>query len=239
MPPPDPRDAATRRRSFGCAKAILGTVLIFAVLAGFVFYELENLPLRVFGAGSDKLEDWAGKVRGAFAAIAGMQPRVTVNEHVVYEQSSSMLELAVVEREMLVERETEDTWMGSTKRLRVRGTFRVKAGFDLTQPFSAQITGSSPTIISVRMPPPRLLSVEQENIEVLTMDNGFWNHMQPAEYAQTVNDLNTDAHLKALRDGMVTEAKKRFAEQLEQKLGPGQRLEISTTPFASKEAPKR
>ena len=214
-------------------------MLILALLAGFVFYQLENLPFRIFGSGTSKLEDWAGKVRGAFVALAGMQPRVTVNEHVVYEQASSVLELAVVEREMLVERETEDTWMGSTKRLRVRGTFRVKAGFDLTQPFSVEIGGGLPPTISVRMPPPRILSVEQENIEVLTMDNGLWNHMRPEEYAQAVNDLNTDARLKALREGTVSEAKKRFAEQLEQKLGPGQRLKIFSTLGPEADAAKR
>ena len=97
--------------------------MILALLAGFVFYRLETLPFRAFGAGSEKLEDWAAKVRGAFVAVAGMQPRVTINEKVICEQSSSVLELAVVERDMLVERETENTWMGSTKRLRVRGTF--------------------------------------------------------------------------------------------------------------------
>lgn len=218
---------------------MLGTVLILALLAGFIFYQLENLPFRVFGAGSDKLEDWAGKVRGAFVAVAGMQPRVTVNEQVVYEQSSSVLELAVIEREMLVERETEDTWMGSTKRLRVRGTFRVKAGFDLTQPFSVRIADGSPPVVAVQMPPPRILSVEQEKMEVLTMDNGLWNHMSPAEYAQAVNDLNTDARLKALRDGMVADAKKQFAEQLERKLGPGPRLDISTAPVVVKEPARR
>ena len=213
--------------------------MILALLGGFVFYELESLPFRIFGVGTGKLEDWAGKVRGAFVAIAGMQPRISVREQVVYEQTNSMLELAVVEREMLVERETEDTWMGSTKRLRGRGTFRVKAGFDLTQPFSVQITDGSPPIVSVRMPPPRLLSVEQENVEVLTMDNGLWNHMQPEEYARAVNELNTDARLKALRDGMVREAKTRFTEQLERKLGPGQRLEISTAPLPASEAARR
>ena len=238
MPPPEPTNATPRRKT-GCGWVILGTVLILALLSGFVFYQLENLPFRVFGASTAKLEDWAGKVRGAFVAIAGMQPRVTVNEQVVYEQSSSVLELAVVEREMLVERETEDTWMGSTKRLRVRGTFRVKAGFDLTQPFSVQIAGGSPPTVSVRMPPPRLLSVEQEHVEVLTMDNGLWNHMRPEEYARAVNDLNIDARLKALRDGLTAEAKRRFAEQLEQKLGPGQRLDVSTGPVPAKDPARR
>ena len=237
--PEFPAAPVTSSARSGCGWAFLGSVLILALLAGFVFYQLENLPFRIFGAGTDKLEDWAGKVRGAFVAIAGIQPRVTINEHVVYEQANSTLELAVVEREMLVERETEDTWLGSTKRLRVRGAFRVKAGFDLTQPFAVQISDGSPPVVSVRMPPPRVLSVEQENVEVLTMEDGLWNHMQPDEYARTVNDLNTDARLKALRDGLVSEAKKRFTEQLEQKLGPGARLEITTAPVAVSDGAKR
>ena len=44
--------------------------------------------------------------------------------------------------------------MGSTKRLRVRGLYRVKAGFDLTQPFSVRLDGAHGDAVHVRMPPP-------------------------------------------------------------------------------------
>lgn len=225
---PAPAEPAEPRRR-GCGLAAVGIVLILALLAAFIFYQMQMLPFRVFGAGSAKLEMWAGKVRDAFVAVTGMQPRVTVNEQVFYEQTSPVLELAVIERDMVVERETEDTWLGSTKRIRVRGKFRVKAGFDLTRPWSARIVGDNAEVVEVQMPPAKLLSVEQQKVEVLTMDDGLWNHMKPADYAEQVNALNVDARLKAGRDGLTAEARKVFAGQIEQKLGPGHRVELTTS----------
>ena len=219
---------APRRRGISWAGAFLGMVLILALLAGFVFYELQTLPFRAFDATSGRMEQWAGKVRDAFVAVSGMQPRVTVNEHVVYEQSSPVLELAVLEREASVERETENTWMGSTKRLRVRGLYRIKAGFDLTRPFAVQIDGADASVVRVRMPRARLLSVELKRLDVLTMDNGLWNSVQPDEFGQEVSALNLAARQKAWQEGMGAEAEKMFAEQVQQRLGAGHRLEIVT-----------
>ena len=181
-------------------------------------------------------------MRDAFVAVAGgMQPRVTVNEHVVYEQSSPVLELAVLEREATVERETENTWMGSTKHLRVRGQYRVKAGFDLTRPFSVGIDGDHADAVRLQMPRARLLSVELEKLDVLTMDNGLWNHVAPEEFEQEVNALNLDARQKAWREGMASEAEKIFAGQLQEKLGPEHRLEIvnDAPPGESSTSPKK
>lgn len=189
--------------------------LILAALAAFVVYRLETFPARV---------------RDAFAAVAGVQPRVTVNEQVIFEQSRPVLQLAVLEREMVVERETENTWLGSTKKLRVRGTYRVKAGFDLTQPFSVNIEGTLAQNVQVHLPPPRLLSAELEHLDVLRMDSGLWNPVRPGEFADEVSALNTDARLRANHEGMIAEARKTFATQLEERLGSDHRVEISTSP---------
>ena len=193
----------------------LGLALILAGLAGFIYYRLETFPDRV---------------REAFAAVAGVQPRVSVNEQIIYEQSKPVLELAVVQREMVVERETTSTWLGSTKRLRLRGVYRVKAGFDLKQPFSVDIDGDWAQSVHVQMPPPRLLSTELEKLDVLTLDNGLWNHVEPGEFADEVSALNLDARLKANEEGMMAEAKKTFTDQLDDKIGPGHRMEVSTSP---------
>ena len=209
-------------------------MLILALLAGFIFYRLETLPFRVFDRTSGRMEQWAGKVRDAFVAVAGMQPRVTVNEHVVYEQSSPVLELAVLERAASVERETESSWMGSTKHLRVRGQYRIKAGFDLTRPFTVRLDGPQAEAVQVRMPHARLLSVELVKLDVLTMDNGLWNRVQPEEFEQEVNALNLEARQKAWREGMAAEAEKTFAGQLQDKLGPAHRLEIVAGPPVGK-----
>ena len=210
----------------GWVGAFLGTVLILAVLAGFIFYRIETLPLRLFDATSGHMEQWAAKARDAFVAVTGIQPRVIVNERVVSEQSSPVLELAVLQREATVERETENTWMGSTKHLRVRGLYRVKAGYDLTRPFTVVLDGAHEGDVSVQTPHARLLSVELEKFDVLTVDNGLWNHVQPEEYEQEVNALNLEARQKAWDEGMLTEAEKMFGAQLQDKLGPGYRLHL-------------
>ena len=202
-------------RRLGCGGVLLGLALILALLAGYVFHRLQTFPERV---------------RDAFAAVAGVQPRVTVNEQVIYEQSSPVLELAVLQREEVVERETVSTWLGSTKRLRMRGVFRLKAGFDLKQPFSVNIDGEWAQGVRVQMPPPRILSTELEKLEVLSAENGLWNHVQPEEYAQEVSALNTEARLKANQAGMMAEARKTFHDELDEKIGPGHRVEVSTSP---------
>ncbi len=233
-PPVPPR----RGRGLGCVAAFLGTVLILSALTGFLFHEAGSLPLRMFGAGGDRLESWAGKVRDAFVAVTGMQPRVKVNEQVVFEQSSPVLELAVLNRQTTVERETENTWLGSTKRLRVRGLFRVKAGYDLRQPVTATLDDAHGDAVRVQMPPPRVLSVELEKLEVLTMDNGLWNHVRPDEFAQEVNLLNLEARRKAQTEGLADEAQKLLGEQLQEKLGPGRRVEILAAPPTAPEGRK-
>ena len=201
-------------RRVGCGGALLGVALILAGLAGFIFHRLESFPIRV---------------RDAFAAVAGVQPRVTVNEHVVYEQSSPVLELAVLRREVLVERESVSTWLGSTKRLRMRGAFRIKVGYDLKQPFAVNIDGEWAQGVRIQMPPPRILSTELESVEVLSAEDGLWNHVKPEECAQEVSALNTEARLKANEQGMMAEAKKTFTDEVAEKIGPGHRVEVFTS----------
>ena len=215
-------------RRAGWVAAFLGALLILAVLAAFIFYRLETLPGRALAAGSAKVEDWAGKVRDAFVAVAHIQPRVTVNERVVMEQASPVLELAVLERETTVERDTTASWMGSTKRIRLRGLYRIKAGFDLRQPFAAHIDGTRAQIVRVEMPPARLLSVEQEKLEVLDLDDGLWNRVKPDELQQEIAALNDEARLKAVDAHLTRQAETVFLDELREKLGPGHEVLGST-----------
>ncbi len=224
---------ATPRRRLGCGGIFLLALLILALLAGFLFYRAERNAAAMLA--------WGGRVRDAVAAITGLEPRVTVNEQVVIEQARPVLELAVMEHDTTVERETEDSWLGSTKRLRIRGVYHVKVGYPLDHGFNVEVLGPAAAVVRLQLPPPRVLSVEQRGIQVLTMDNGLWNHLSTDELTLEVNNLMMEAKLKANHDGTAAEAQRLFIEQLEQKLGSGHRIEVATPsprPAASPEAPK-
>lgn len=216
IPPPKARG------QMGCARTFLLALLILAALAAFLFYRAERMAEKSAAA----VLDWGGRVRDAVAAVTGMEPRVVVNEQVVFEQAQPVLELAVLERDATAERETEDSWLGSTKRLRVRGLYRVKVGYKLEDGFNVEVLGQSAEVVRLQLPPPRVLSVEQRRVDVLTMDNGLWNHLSSDELTSEVNLLMMEARLKASQNGTPAEAQRLFVEQLQAKLGPGHRVEI-------------
>ncbi len=235
----EPSSARPERRRFGCAGVFLISLLILCALAGFLLYRME----RVAENSAAGMLDWGGRVRDALVAVTGMQPRVIVNEQVVFEQARPVLELAVLERDATVERKTESHWMGSTRRLRIRGLYHVKVGYNLADNFTVNVVGNNAEVIRLQLPPPKVLSVEQKNLEVLTMDNGLWNHLSSDELANEVNTLRLEAHLKANQNGTPAEAQRMFIERLLEKLGPGHRVEIvapakGSRPPATPDAPK-
>lgn len=201
------------RRRVGCIGGLVALAAILALLAGFLFFRFQTAA--------------SGFARDAFLAVAHLQPKITVDEHVIFEQTSPVLELAVVERDVSVERETSNSWMGSTKRMRVRAVYHVKAGFDLQQPFDVRLQSEAGGPIIARLPPARLLSAEQVRLETLDLHNGMWNRIAPAEIQAELNTLNTEARLKALDAGMPREAEAVLTQQLREKLGAKYPAEIS------------
>jgi len=78
-------------------------------------------------------------LRSAFVDIAHLQPRITINNHVYLEQTTPTSELAIVTRRIEVDHEFQNTWAGSSKRVKLHATFAVKAGFDLRQGLSIDV----------------------------------------------------------------------------------------------------
>ena len=222
-PPP----TRPRRSRVGCAGAMLAAVVVLALLTAFLWQRLERAA-----------RDTAGRLRDAVAAVARVQPRVVVNDRVVFEQSTPALELAVVRHVAEVDREFTATWLGSTKRLRLRGTYEVRAGYDLRgQPFTvrvdrAAVPGGWETL-RVELPPARLLGVEQRQVEVLEMRNGMWNKLAPGELTDELNALAAQARAKAAELNLPREAQENLTRQLRERLGDGGRaVEIVTVPAA-------
>src|ERR1700719_2151334 len=154
--------------------ALTLVVLIVAAAAVLVFLRVESWPARTAAQSTAGLEKLGRDVRAAFIDIAHLQPRITINNRVYLEQTTSTSELAILNRRIEVEHEFAHTWAGSSKRIKLHGTFAVKAGFDLRQNLAVDVR---PDQIVVQLPHAQILGIEQDQLDVLEFQNGFWNRI--------------------------------------------------------------
>src|SRR3954463_8877405 len=148
--------------------------LISAIVVVVISLRLESWPARTARQSTAELERLGKNLRSAFIDIAHLQPRITINDRVYMEQTTPVSELVVLSRRIEVEHELFHTWVGSSKRVKLHGTFLAKAGFDLQQGLSIDIR---PEQIDVRLSHARILGIEQQQLDVLEFENGLWNRI--------------------------------------------------------------
>lgn len=199
-------------------------------LVGFLFLRIESWPMRTAQQGTAELERLAGKVRDAFVEMAQLQPRVTINDRVVMEQTTGLAELALVSRKMSVEHEFSHTWAGSTKRVKLQGTFVAKAGFDLRENVAVDVRNDA---IAVQMPRAIILGVEQEKVDVLEFENGYWNRISAEDLEKELATLPQLAREKAEHAQLAAEAERALEQQLQERLGAGKPVTLTFAPAAA------
>src|SRR6266542_1236653 len=148
--------------------------LIIAVVALVIFLRVETWPARTARQSALELERLGKDLRSAFIDIAHLQPRITINNRVYMEQTTPVSELVVLSRRIEVEHEFLHTWVGSSKRVKLHGTFIAKAGFDLQQKLAVDV---QPDQIVIQLPHAQILDVAQDQVDVLAFENGFWNRI--------------------------------------------------------------
>lgn len=195
--------------------ALVGIVLVLAGLAAFVFWRVETWPART-----------AAGISQAFRQTFEFDPRISVDNEVVLEQSTDVAELAVVQRTLSVERGYENRWLFSTKRLRARGTYAVKAGFDLRKGVDVEVDKAGGRVV-VTFPAPELLSVEQEKVEIVEWDNGLWNRLGAEDTETAVNAMGALARDRAAAEGLLEEARRSVTEQITARLLEQVDLEVA------------
>ena len=205
----------TRHSRWPQAAALI--ILILALLAGFIFYRLESWPGRTGSQGMKELERLGREARDSFVQLARIQPRVTINNRVYLEQTTTIAELSVLARRVEVEHEMMHSWAGSTKRIKLHGTYSVKAGFDLRKKFNVNL---GPDEIVIELPHAQILSVEQDSVEVLTLENGLWNRVSPDDIQSQLAVLPRLAREKAA--ALPVKAEETFTRQLREKFHPPQ-----------------
>ena len=197
--------------------------LILAIVVVIIFLRVETWPARTARQSTIELEKLGKDLRAAFIDIAHLQPRITINNRVYMEQTTPVTELVVLSRRIEVEHELLHTWVGSSKRVKLHGTFLVKAGFDLQQNLSIDIR---PDEIIVRLPRARILGVEQDHVDVLAFENGLWNRISGEDLQSELSILPQLAREKAAESGLPAEAERTLQQQLGERIHPSQPLHL-------------
>jgi hypothetical protein len=212
--------------------AVTLSVLILAAVAVVIFLRLESWPARTARQGTAELERLGKELRSAFVDIAHLQPRITINDRVYLEQTTATSELAILSRRVEVEHEFQHTWAGSSKRVKLHGTFAVKAGFDLRQDLSVDVR---PEEIVVQFPHAQILGVEQERVEVQALENGYWNRISAEDLQVELATLPQLAREKAAASGLTNEAELALKKQLDARIRAPQPLRLVFAETAKKD----
>jgi len=205
------------------ALALALIALILATTVVIIFLRLESWPARTARQRTAELERLGKNLRAAFIDMGHLQPRITINDRVYMEQTTPVSELAVLSRQIEVEHELLHTWVGSSKRVKLHGTFTAKAGFDLQQGLTIDIR---PEEIVVQLPHARILGVEQQQVDVLEFENGLWNRISGQDVQSELSVLPQLASKKAADSGLPAEAEQTLQRQLEQRIQAPQPLRL-------------
>src|SRR5437660_8555029 len=192
-----------RSGRFSWPAALAVVVLILVAAAVFIFWRLESWPARTIGQGTEDLERLGRDLRSAFIDIAHLQPRITINNRTVVDQAMPTAELAILERQLKVKREFLHTWAGSSKRIKLSGTFLVKAGFDLRQDVAVDVRADE---IVITLPHAEVVDVEENHVDVLALENGLWNRISGADLQNELAQLPEMARRQALELNLPAEA---------------------------------
>src|SRR5512132_578937 len=209
------------RIAWPIALTLLALIIATTILV--IFLRLESWPERTARQSTAELERVGKNLRAAFVDIAHLQPRITINDRVYMEQTTPVSELVVLSRRIEVEHELLHTWVGSSKRVKLHGTFIAKAGFDLQQNLSVDIR---PNEIIVQLPHAQILGVEQQQVDVLAFENGLWNRISGQDVQSELSVLPELAWKKAAESGLPAEAEETLQQQLEQRIHTSQPLRL-------------
>jgi len=201
-----------------------------------VFLRLETWPARTAREGTAELERLGKDVRSAFVDIAHLQPRITINNRVYMEQTVPVSELVVLSRQIEVEHDFLHTWLGSSKRVRLHGTFTVKAGFDLQQELVVDVR---PDQIVIQLPHAQILDVAQDQVDVLAFENGFWNRISGDDVQNELAILPQLARQKATEAGLPAEAERALEQQLNERVHAPRPLRLIFTSRLKKDSGMR
>jgi hypothetical protein len=180
-------------------KLVLGSVFLIALaIAAYVL--LVVIPGKVAQQAYDGAKRLGKDIENAF----NFTPEVTVNNTVVLQQQSPILELATLSQTFQHQYKWTNTWLKSTKEIRISGTFVAKVGFNLDRRFAVQVDDDKATVF---LPEPIILSLEPQGDVKFEDENGIWNLVKDEDRSRALNAFQLDGRRYAQQADFVAQAK--------------------------------
>jgi hypothetical protein len=195
---------------FPRAVSISIVLIVLTLCAAWLMRSCARMPGEAGRAAAEPAVELAKRIADGISRRLQFRPEVRVDRVTVMQGETPVLELATVRREFTHEYEWEHQWLGSTKRLHLRGTFAVKAGFDLGENFYLEID-SNDLQVELGLPEPRVLGVEMIAYRA-EEEEGYWNKLSAEEREQAVNALLASAREAAAKDPSLTDEARRMLE---------------------------
>jgi len=140
-------------------------------------------------------------------------PEITVNNTVVLQQQTPILELATLSQKFQHQYAWTNTWLGSTKKINIRGSFEAKAGFNLNKKFTIAINENNAL---VTLPKPQLLSIESLHDVTFEDENGVWNWVDMEDRSKAMNAFTGDAKKYAEQAQFIAQAQQEMEKKLKE-----------------------
>ena len=190
---------------------LLIILITVATVAGYVLFV--TIPTEIAKRSYAGARTLGQKIQDVFQVT----PEVKVNNTVVLNQQVSAFELAVMEQQFEHRSTWTNSWLGSTKKIFISGTFKAKVGFDFRKKFSITLRNDN---AYVTLPEPTTLSVESLGDITYRDEHGVWNWVDMADRTRATNAFIRDARRFASNAAFVQDAKPEMEKKLRELLAP-------------------
>jgi hypothetical protein len=188
-------------------RKILAFILLLATLCGSAYFLVVFIPSVI----AERSYEGAKEIGREINELFQFTPKVTVNNTVVLNQQTSILELATAKQNFRHVYEWQNEWMGSTKKIKITGILDAKSGFDLKKKFQIDIHENEAVIY---LPEPEILSVESSGEYRFEDEHGIWNWVNADDRSRAIRAFHVAARKYAEQSNLSTDAKRRMEEQL-------------------------
>lgn len=153
-----------------------------------------------------------------------VRPKVVANHRTIVEQQADVLQLVTVEKRLTERQRIDDSWLHSTKTLEIEADFVIRAGFDLTKPFTIEIEQGGERL-RVKLPTAQILGVDLRDVRFLRDEDGYWNKVNAADRELALRKLRERIEREAGESGLTLEARRLAEKRLAEILtGPGRTM---------------